>query len=353
MAEKAPPRKRPTAPARQQMLEALSETEKQVAERREADARPEERLEAKAAREAVAMAEVLSTEGVVKAISDLRGTVGKTLAQLSDRLEEEVAKYVQIQRAIAAKTAELKEIYEIQKSASTLTALIDAQQRKRDELEADYARDKEELARETDELRARWEEERKQHDAAVKEREVVDKRRREREEEEYRYGFSREQQLAKNQFADEQSAADKALAERKAQVERDLQERERAVAAAEQELKSLRQRVESFPKELESAGTRAAAEAAKRVQQDSAASQELQKREFAGERNVLTTRIAALEQTVKEQAEQLGKLSQQSERAYGQMQEIAVRAIEGSSGAKSLANLQQLLAEQARKPAER
>src|SRR5687767_6320043 len=123
MPEKAPPRKRPTTPARQQMLEALSETEKQVAQRKEADARPEEKLEAKSAREAVAMAEVLSTDGVVKSISDLRGTVGKTLAQLSDRLEEEVAKYVQIQRAIAAKAEELKEIYDIQKSASTLTAL--------------------------------------------------------------------------------------------------------------------------------------------------------------------------------------------------------------------------------------
>lgn len=353
MAEKASPKKRPTAPARQQMLEALSETEKQVAQRKEGAVRPEEKIEAKASREAVAVAEVLSTDGVVKSISDLRGTVGKTLAQLSDRLEEEVAKYVQIQRAIAAKTEELKEIYEIQKSASTLTALIEAQQRKRDELETEYARDKESLEREIEELREQWEAERKQHDAAIKERDVAEKRRREREEEEYRYAFNREQQLAKNQFADEQAAADKALAERKAQVERELQERERAVAAAEQELKSLRQRVESFPKELETAAARAAAEAGKRIQQEAAASLELAKREFTGERNVLTTRIAALEQTVKEQAEQLGKLSQQSERAYGQMQEIAVRAIEGSSGAKSLANLQQLLTEQARKPAER
>jgi hypothetical protein len=66
---------------------------------------------------------------------------------------------------------------------------------------------------------------------------------------------------------------------------------------------------------------------------------------------VLTTRIAALEQTVQEQAQRLSGLSQQAEKAYGQVQEIAVRAIEGSGSAKQLANLQQLLAEQARKAA--
>ena len=36
-----------------------------------------------------------------------------------------------VQRAIVAKDAELKEIYEIQRSASTLTALIDAHERER------------------------------------------------------------------------------------------------------------------------------------------------------------------------------------------------------------------------------
>jgi len=64
---------------------------------------------------------------------------------------------------------------------------------------------------------------------------------------------------------------------------------------------------------------------------------------------VLTTRIAALEQTVKEENQQLAKLAQQSEKAYTQVQEIAVRAIEGSSSFKSLTSLQQLLAEQGRK----
>ncbi len=130
MAEKSTSSRR-KSPPRQQMLETLAETEKTVAERREAQARPEEKIEARAADQAIAAAEQLSTEGVVKSIGELKGVVGKMLTQLSDRLEEQVSRYVQVQRAIVAKDAELKEIYEIQRSASTLTALIESQEHQR------------------------------------------------------------------------------------------------------------------------------------------------------------------------------------------------------------------------------
>ena len=64
---------------------------------------------------------------------------------------------------------------------------------------------------------------------------------------------------------------------------------------------------------------------------------------------MLTTRIGLLEQTAKEQAEQLSRLQDRADKAYGQVQDIAVRAIEGSGTAKQLSNLQQMLADQARK----
>lgn len=347
MAEKATTSKK--RPARQQVLEALAEAEKTVAERREAQAKPEEKIEARAVAQAVAAADELSTEGVVKSIGELRSVVARMLTQLSDRLEEQVARYVQIQRAIVAKDAELKEIYEIQRSASTLTALLEAHEQKRTQLEAEMAETKERLEQQIEQTRSEWEHEKKQREAEAKERESAEQKRREREKEEYRYGFAREQQQARDQFTDETAKAQKELAERKSAVDRELQERERAIKSREDELTSLRQRVDAFPKELEAAVARAVKDAAARQQQEAAAREELSKREFAGEKNVLTTRIASLDQTAKEQAEQIARLLAQAEKAYGQVQEIAVRAIEGSATAKQLTSLQQMLADQARK----
>ena len=107
------------------MVELVADAEKEVAERKEAEAKPEERIAAKAVREAVAVADALSSEDLVRSIGEMKSTIARTLAQLSDRLEEEIGKYGQIRRAIAAKDAELQEIYEIQRSASTLLAIIE------------------------------------------------------------------------------------------------------------------------------------------------------------------------------------------------------------------------------------
>jgi chromosome segregation ATPase len=308
-------------------------------------------VEARAAATAVAAADELSTRGVVQSVGDLKSSIGKMLGDLSDRLEEQVARYVQIQRAIVAKEQELKEIYEIQRSASTLTALIESHERQRAQLESDLSATKDRLQHEIELTRAHWEQEKKQRDAEARERDAAEAKRREREKEEYRYAFAREQQQAKDQFADETARAGKELAERKAQAEKELAERERAVKAREEEAAALRQRVESFPKELEAAVAKAVKETTTRLQQESLSREEIFKREFAGEKNVFTTRITSLEQTVKEQADQIAKLLQQAEKAYGHVQEIAVRAIEGSGSAKQLANLQQLLADQGRKGA--
>jgi hypothetical protein len=346
MAEKAAAKKKP---ARQQMLEVVAESERAVAERKEAQARPEEKLAAKEVASAVAVADDLSTRGVVQAIGELKSGIGKMLSDLSDRLEEQVGRYVQIQRAIAARDQELKEIYEIQRSASTLTALIEANDRQRRELETDLAAEKEGLEHEIEQTRSAWEQEKKQRETEAKERDAIEIKRREREKEEYRYAFAREQQQARDEFDDEMAKAQKELAEKRAEAEKSLGERERAIKTREEELASLRQQVAGFPQQLEAAVAKGIKDSTTRIQQDASGREELLKREFAGERNVLNTRIASLEQTAKEQSEQIAKLLAQSEKAYAQVQEIAVRAIEGSASAKQIASLQQMLSDQVRK----
>ena len=275
MAEKSPPKKRSTATAKQQMLETLSEVTPQVEQRIAATAKPEERIEQRHIGEAVATGDALSTEGVVKSIGELRAGVGKMLAQLSDRLEEEVSKYVQVKRAIMAKEQELTDIYEIQKSASTLTALIETHQRKQDEFEKDVESEREELSREIDQMRARWAEEKKEHEAEIKERDTAEQKRRDREREEYRYAFAREQQLAKDQFADEMGKAQRDLEERKAATDKDLTERLREIASREEELSQLRKKAEGYPAELQSAIAKAVSDAIAKAQAESTGREEL------------------------------------------------------------------------------
>lgn len=337
---------------KKEMLEAYNELLQQLREKRAAELKPEEEIEEKKIKEAVEMTDSLSTEGIVQEVSTLKLEIGGLLSQLSDRLEEEVGKYRQVQQVVEAKQKELQDIYEIEKSALSLAALIEAQHQKRQQTEAELAARKEELTREIETMRAEWKKERQAHEAEIKEREADERKRREREKEEYLYAFQREQQLAKEQFEDEKARLEREIAYRREQMEKELADRERAIAERETEWNELRKQVSAFPKELESAVSKAVKEAVQRVESEAKNREELLKKEFDGERNVLNTRIESLEKTVAEQNEHIAKLSQQVEKAYGQVQDIAIKAIEGTSRPHALANLQQLLAEQTRKQAQ-
>ena len=334
---------------KKEMLEAYNEVLQQLREKRAVELKPEEEIEEKKIKEAVEVTDSLSTEGIVQEVSTLKLEVGRLLSQLSDRLEEEVSKYRQVRQAVEAKQKELQEIYEIEKSALSLAALIEAQHQKRQQTEAELAARKEELTREIETLRTEWGKEKKVHEAEIKERDGDEQKRREREKEEYLYVFQREQQLAREQFEDEKARLDREIAYRREQMEKELADREKAIVEKETELNELRKQVSAFPKELQSAISKAVKEAIQRVESEAKNREELLKKEFDGERNVLNTRIESLEKTVTEQSEQIAKLSQQVEKAYSQVQDIAIKAIEGTSHSQPLTNLQQLIAEQTRK----
>jgi len=71
------------------------------------------------------------------------------------------------------------------------------------------------------------------------------------------------------------------------------------------------------------------------IQSEARNKEELLKKTFEGERNVLKTRIDSLEKTVKEQREQITQLSQRLDSAYQKVQEMAVKAVGGVSDFKS------------------
>jgi len=347
--EKIKPKELSMSNTKKDMLDAYNALLKQLQEKREAELKPEKKIEERKKREVVEMAETLSSEGVVKEIGNLKLEIGKRLTNISDGLEEEVGKFKQIQSAIEVKEEELKELYEIGRSAETLAALIEAQNQKRQEFESEMAARKEGLNREIQTMREEREKEEKVHTAEMKERDANEGKSREREKEEYGYSFKREQQLAKDKFEDEKAKTEKEIQLKKEQMEKDLTEREKAVAEREEELGELQKKVIAFPKEMEEAINNAVKDTTEKITLEAKNRAELIRKEFDGERNVLTTRIESLEKTVKEQSGQISNLSEQLEKAYQKVQDIAVKSVEGSSNLKSLSSLQQLVSEQSRR----
>ena len=334
---------------KQEMLEAYQTLVKQLEEKRGAELAPERRLEEKKADEAVKVATAVAPENIDREIGQLKAEIGKMLVDVSDRLSAESGKFRSLQKAVESKEGELKELYGIEKAAVSLAALIEAQNEKRSTFETEMNRDREELQSEIESLRVAWSEEKQAHEAELKEREATEKKTRDREREDFTYVFKRDEKAIKDKLNDEKTTLEKEIKLKRETAEKEWAEREKAIAEKEHELADLRAKAIAFPKELETAVNQAVKEASDRLRLEAKNREELFRKEFEGERNVLTAKNDSLEKTCKDLIAANSKLAQQLEGAYQKVQEIAEKTVESASQSKSLADLQKLLIDQSRK----
>ena len=153
MAEKTTPKKRSS---RKAMVELVAETEKEVAERKEAETKPEERIAAKAVREAVAVADALSSEDVVRSIGEMKSTIARTLAQLADRpgrgnrqVQPDSPRDCRQGRRIAG------DLRNPAIGLDAVLAIMETQQRQQEEMQREFQSKKEQLEREIEATRGR------------------------------------------------------------------------------------------------------------------------------------------------------------------------------------------------------
>ena len=339
MEKKSDAKKMSMKNTKEEMLEAYGDVLKQLQEKRENEMKPEKKLEEKKIAETLKTAEAMIAEGVVRELNNLKIDIGKTLTSISDSLEAQVIKLNTLQAAISAKENELREPYEIEKSAMSLAALIESQNLKKQEYLEEMEKKREALNGEMTTLRARWDKEQEEHDALVKERDAAENKRRAREKDEFDYAFKKEQQLLKDKAKYENDKWENEIKLKKETAEKELKSRELSIAEKEEELAELRKRAAAFPKELEFSVSKAVKEASEKILLEAKNKEELLKKQFEGEGNVFKVRNESLEKTVKEQNERIALLSQQLEAAYQKVQDIAVKTVEGSSSVKSLAGL--------------
>ena len=341
---------------KKELLDAYHEMLKKLHEKENAQLRPEQKLKEKKEDSILKAVAGISADGVIQETSRLKQEIGGMLNKLTDRLTAEVNKFDQVQLAIEIKERELKEIYEIEKAAATLAALIETQRQEKLRFEEEMAHKQASLTREIEATKLQWQKEKADYQAEIKEQQEQEAKNRKRQKEEYQYAFEREQQLARDKFEYEKDklqvekqALENQMKAMKEQTEKELSEREMQINSREKEFESLQAQVAEFPRKLEAAVAKAVEESNRRIELETKYQKDLLQKEFEGQRNVLTAKIQSLEKTVQEQNEQITKLSAQQDAAYQKIQDVAVKAIEGASKASSFSDLKHVLSEQIKK----
>ena len=147
---------------------------------------------------------------------------------------------------------------------------------------------------------------------------------------------------------EEWSLKEKQNRETQENLEKTWKERESALQSREEELTSLIKEVEQFPGRLATECTKAAKEATKEAEAKYSQETERLKRDLLVEKQIGELKLKQLQESLANQQAQMSSLQAQLDEAKRQVQDIAVKAIEGASGAKALSQINQIAMEQAK-----
>lgn len=334
---------------KKEMLAIIQKLQKEIEEREKTKLNAEQVREETKKIKTVEQADKTAASNLSTELHSLKISINKELSALSDKIEVEAEKYTNLNQAISLKQAELEEIYGIEKEAAKLAAILEAQNQtkeefenemteKRERQESELTAKRDQLEKQIFETKTAWEKEKAEYIERFAEEKGKIEKEQIRENEEYEYQLKRTREFELNKFADEKEQLEKEIQLKKDEFEQfrqtkstELDEREKHVAERELIMDELREKVDTFPAQLEKDINSAVKQSEKILSSQFSQNEALLTKGFEGEKNVLETRIFSLESLVKDQAKQIDKLNAQQEKAYKQVQDIASKAVTGSA----------------------
>lgn len=242
-----------------------------------------------------------------------------------------------IRQSVILEAKELERLHKIDVAQTALDNLIEEYHAMKVDVESEIETTRENWEIET---QAREEEEKEFKDALAKSRK--------KENEEFEYKRNLERKKAQDKFEEEVRLRDKENREKQESLEKSWEVREATLKASEAELAALRKNAEEFPARLQQETEKAVAEAVTRTEQRLAQELSFLKRDREADQKIAELKIKTLQETIEQQKLQIDALQKQIEEAKKQVQDIAVKAIEGASGAKALSHINQIAMEQAK-----
>lgn len=309
----------------------------QVAEeQRETDTRHEElaKLKEVETREAV---EGITVESVVQKISNLGIDLSKALSDVSHRLVTGTSLLATLREAVFLERKEIERLHKIDIATTSLSLLVEEYDLRKADLESEAS-----LAQRA------WDQELDRREKDQKDYDETIKRVRTREKEEYEYQKNLERKKDQTEYEEAQRLQERKNKEKQEQLEKTWQAREVSIKEREEELARLKKETSEYPEKLKKEIEKAVAEATKILDQKHHQALVFQQKDMETDKKLAELKIKSLEETVTRQFTQIESLSQRLEEAKGQVQDIAIKAIEGASGSRALNHVNQIAMEQAK-----
>jgi hypothetical protein len=327
-----------------EILEAFNKVVTELETRATSKLDPVKEATEKAAVAVVNKANTVNTSSIENSINALSSNL--------KQLQDELAVLNDVKNAIEIKRVELREMFDIEKSAYTLAALINSQNEVREKFDREMVEKKAalgtQLADVTNQILEMKSNFKIEQDKLIAETREA----RKKEETEYNYEFSRRKKLSDDAFQDEMTKKRKELAVEIENARKELEDersvvdsREAMVVARENEIKEMQEKIANFPKALEDAVKDAEKKAKDSASQAYAFETRYLKKENEGAVALLENKIETLTTALADEREKNKVLSSKLDEAYARIETLAAKTVDGASNAKLVSTLETALRE--------
>ena len=285
----------------------------------------------------------------IESLQQIKAGFGSAVSQLSEHLIAKATQSEQINQAIATQKLELKNLHQLEDiDESTIDLLIVQYQTDAEKFDREYQQQYQKDQQEIEALKQTWAKEQETHAREIAARNESDRKNRQREQEEYQYNLDLQRDLDEERYEQEKQQKQQKLAETRHSLEQQWQQKEAEIAKREQEQAQIAAKVAAFEEQLRNKIKQATEEGKGIGTHQAKVKADLRTREIEGEKQNYQLRIETLEQTIKHQAQRINKLSQQLDGSLQQVQNLAVKAIEGSANRNSFEAIKAIAMEQAK-----
>lgn len=284
----------------------------------------------------------------IESLAKIQLNLGSAVSELSEQLTLEASQLAEIRQSVAAELKQLEELHKLQVAEDTLDTLIQEYEASAKAFDEEVSQSRDTVEQEKQEQKKAWEKEQEEHKRAIKERNDLSGKARQRDAQEYQYELKLQRQLNTDEYELQQKNLYAELEEVKQVKEKEWAEREKQIAEREKKFEEAKAKVEAFEKDKEAAIKKATEEGKGIGNYQAKVSADLYAKEVEGQKRLYELRMQSLEQTIQTQDARILSLSKQLESALKQVQDLAVKAIEGASNMSSSQVLKEIALEQAK-----
>ncbi|WP_414755485.1 hypothetical protein [Anabaena sp. CCY 9910] len=284
----------------------------------------------------------------IESLAKIQLGFGSAVNELSEKLTTQASRLSGISEAVATEVEQLKTLHSLEVSENTLDTLITTYEENAKAYQDEFNQRYDVLSQEILEQRINWQKEQEEYQRNIKERNENQNKTRQRDNAEYKYDLELARQLATDDYEQQQKALYNQLEALQQDAEKQWNDREKVIAEREKQFEDFKTKVEVFPKEKEAAIKKATEEGKGIAYYQAKVKADLYAKEVEGQKRFYEQRLQSLEQTINNQETRLQNLSKQLDSALKQVQDLAVKAIEGTANVNSYQAIKEIALEQAK-----